>query len=60
MNFLILSFQLIYNFARFLKCDREKGSTFCDKGQNSCCDVDFSGTLLHTNDKWARRSDKDS
>ncbi len=44
MNFEILSFQLIYTLWWFLKRDREKGNekkTFCDKGQNSCYDVDF-------------------
>ncbi len=62
MNFEILSFQLIYNFLWFLKCDREKGNKgdFCDKGQNSCYDVDFSGAPLHTNDKWTHRWDRDS
>ncbi len=33
--------------------------TFRDKGQN-CYDGDFSGALLHTNDKWTHRWDSDS
>jgi len=60
MNFEILSFQLIYNVSWFLKCDGEKGNKEdCEKGQNSCYDVDLSGALLHTNDKWAHRWDSD-
>ncbi len=49
MSFEILSFHLINNFSWFLKCDRDKGNKedFCDKDQNSCYDVGFSGALLH-------------
>jgi len=53
MNFDILSFQLIYNFWLFLKCDREKDNEedffFFDKGQNSCYDVVFWGCTLVIN-----------
>ncbi len=46
MNFEILSFQMVYNLWWLLKhVMGEKGNeikTFCDKGQNSCYDVDLS------------------
>ncbi len=44
----VLSFHLIYSLWWLLNMKGKKATknTFCDKGQNSCYDVDLWGALL--------------